>query len=54
MLTNDETVKNAAEAASEEGAKTRIKETIAVMSGKGGVGKSALTILLAASLRRKG
>ena len=31
-----------------------IKKTIAVMSGKGGVGKSALTILLAAGLRRKG
>ncbi len=32
----------------------RIKRVIAVMSGKGGVGKSALTILLAASLRRRG
>ncbi|HEY5532883.1 MAG TPA: Mrp/NBP35 family ATP-binding protein [Candidatus Anoxymicrobiaceae bacterium] len=34
--------------------KPGIKKTIAVMSGKGGVGKSALTILLAAALRRKG
>jgi Mrp family chromosome partitioning ATPase len=54
MLTDDETMKNPAEAAPEEGARTGIKNTIAVMSGKGGVGKSALTILLAASLRRKG
>ena len=30
------------------------KQVIAVMSGKGGVGKSAITMLLAASLRRKG
>lgn len=35
-------------------ARPGIKTTIAIMSGKGGVGKSALTMLLAASLRRKG
>ncbi|MDD5749040.1 MAG: P-loop NTPase [Actinomycetota bacterium] len=32
----------------------RINNTIAVMSGKGGVGKSAATILLAVALRRRG
>ncbi len=32
----------------------RIKKTIAIMSGKGGVGKSAVTMLLATSLRRRG
>ena len=37
-----------------ETARPGIKTTIAIMSGKGGVGKSALTILLAASLRRRG
>jgi len=31
-----------------------IKQVIAVMSGKGGVGKSAVTMLLASALRRKG
>lgn len=31
-----------------------IKRVIAVMSGKGGVGKSAITMLVAASMRRKG
>ncbi len=35
-------------------AKLGIKKVIAVMSGKGGVGKSAITILLAAALRRRG
>lgn len=34
--------------------KPGIKKVIAIMSGKGGVGKSAITILLAAALRRKG
>ena len=33
---------------------TSIKKTIAVMSGKGGVGKSAVTMLLAVALRRLG
>ncbi|MDD5448214.1 MAG: Mrp/NBP35 family ATP-binding protein [Actinomycetota bacterium] len=33
---------------------TNIKNTIAVMSGKGGVGKSAVTMLLAVALRRRG
>lgn len=33
---------------------TSIKNTIAVMSGKGGVGKSAVTMLLAVALRRLG
>jgi len=33
---------------------TRIKKNIAIMSGKGGVGKSAVTMLLATSLRRRG
>lgn len=33
---------------------TSIKNTIAVMSGKGGVGKSAVTMLLAVALRRQG
>lgn len=31
-----------------------IKNTVAVMSGKGGVGKSAVTMLLAVALRRRG
>jgi Mrp family chromosome partitioning ATPase/predicted Fe-Mo cluster-binding NifX family protein len=31
-----------------------IKQVIAIMSGKGGVGKSAVTMLLASALRRKG
>lgn len=31
-----------------------IKHTVAVMSGKGGVGKSSVTMLLAVALRRKG
>jgi Mrp family chromosome partitioning ATPase len=35
-------------------ARPGVKTTIAVMSGKGGVGKSALTILLAAAIRRRG
>lgn len=35
-------------------ADTKIKKTIAVMSGKGGVGKSAVTMMLAVALRRKG
>lgn len=34
--------------------KTSIKHTVAVMSGKGGVGKSAVTMLLAVALRRLG
>lgn len=33
---------------------TSIKHTVAVMSGKGGVGKSAVTMLLAVALRRLG
>ncbi|MBN1289153.1 MAG: Mrp/NBP35 family ATP-binding protein [Actinobacteria bacterium] len=33
---------------------SEIKKIIAVMSGKGGVGKSAVTVLLASALRRKG
>ncbi|MBN1288151.1 MAG: Mrp/NBP35 family ATP-binding protein [Actinobacteria bacterium] len=33
---------------------SEIKKTIAVMSGKGGVGKSAVTVLIASALRRKG
>src|SRR5712691_3928226 len=36
------------------GAERRIKQVIAVMSGKGGVGKSLVTGLLAVSLRRQG
>lgn len=35
-------------------AESSIKHTIAVMSGKGGVGKSAVTMLLAVALRRLG
>lgn len=37
-----------------QSARPGIKSSIAIMSGKGGVGKSAVTMLLAASLRRKG
>ena len=33
---------------------TRIGRTVAVMSGKGGVGKSAFTMLMAAALKRRG
>ncbi|MBU1669631.1 MAG: P-loop NTPase [Actinobacteria bacterium] len=33
---------------------TSIRNTVAVMSGKGGVGKSAVTMLLAVALRRRG
>ena len=36
------------------GERPAIKKVIAIMSGKGGVGKSAVTMLLASSLRRKG
>src|SRR5205085_10580055 len=36
------------------GADRKIKQVIAVMSGKGGVGKSLVTGLLAVSLRRQG
>jgi hypothetical protein len=39
MSITDEAVKNPGESAPEEGARTRIKSTIAVMSGKGGVGR---------------
>jgi Mrp family chromosome partitioning ATPase/predicted Fe-Mo cluster-binding NifX family protein len=42
------------EAIPETGARRNIKQVIGIMSGKGGVGKSAVTMLLASSLRRKG
>jgi Mrp family chromosome partitioning ATPase/predicted Fe-Mo cluster-binding NifX family protein len=49
-LENSETV----EAVPASGIRTVIKTVIAIMSGKGGVGKSAVTMLLASALRRKG
>lgn len=42
------------EVAPATGTRDTIKRVIAIMSGKGGVGKSAVTMLLASALRRKG
>ncbi len=41
-------------AAQSQAGHAQVKHTIAIMSGKGGVGKSAVTMLLATSLRRRG